>query len=74
LAKNLSQFQSFVYASNFQIIGLSETWLSDNVTDLEILPQAYSLTPSTDGMKCWTKLKQAKQKGYLSRRVNMSLC
>ena len=39
----MSQFQSFVYASDFQIIGLSETWLSDNITDLEILPQAYSL-------------------------------
>ena len=43
LVKNLSQFQSFVYASDFQIIGLSETWLSDNIADLEILPQAYSL-------------------------------
>ena len=43
LVKNLSQFQSFVYATDFQIIGLSETWLFDNITDLEILPQAYSL-------------------------------
>ena len=43
LVKNLSQFQCFVYASDFQIIGLSETWLSDNIADLEILPQAYSL-------------------------------
>ena len=36
----LSYFQSFVYASNFQII---ETWLSETITDLEILPQGYSL-------------------------------
>jgi len=39
----LSYFQSFVYASNFQIISLSETWLSEAITDLEILPQGYSL-------------------------------
>ena len=43
LVNNLSQFQSFVYASDFQIIGLSKTWLSNNITDLEILPHGYSL-------------------------------
>jgi len=31
------QFQSFAYGSNYQIIGLSETWLT------EILPQAHSV-------------------------------
>ena len=43
LVNNLSQFQSFVYASDFQIIGLSETWLSNNITDLEIFPHGYLL-------------------------------
>ena len=43
LAKNLPLFQSFVYASDFQIIGLSETWLHEAIADLEILPQGYTM-------------------------------
>jgi len=43
LAKNLPFFQSFIYASDLQIICLSETWLSEGITDHEILPQAYTI-------------------------------
>ena len=43
LAKNLPLFQSFVYASDFQIIGLSETWLHEAIADLEILPLGYTM-------------------------------
>ena len=41
MAKCLLKFQSFVYVSNFQIIGLSETWLSNDILDTEILPTEY---------------------------------
>ena len=41
LAKCLLKFKSFVYVSNFQIIGLSETWLSNDILDTEILPTEY---------------------------------
>ena len=34
----LSNFQSFVYTSNFNILCITETWLTDSVFDLEILP------------------------------------
>jgi len=43
LVKNLSLFQRFVYSSDFQIIGVSETWLNDTITDCEILFKAYSI-------------------------------
>ena len=51
LVNKLSYFQSFVYASNFQIISLSETWLSETITDLAILPQGYSLYRKNRGSR-----------------------
>jgi len=41
--KNLTAFQSFIYASNFKIIALSETWLHNAVLDSEILPHGYTI-------------------------------
>ena len=41
--KSCHSFKALFMLSDFQIIGLSQTWLSNNITDLEILPQAYSL-------------------------------
>ena len=43
LIKHLPFFQSFVYASTYKIIGLSETWLSISVLDSEILPHGYTI-------------------------------
>ena len=39
----LTKFQSFVYTSNFCIIFITETWLSDFVCNGEILPNDYVL-------------------------------
>ena len=34
-------FQNFVYSSNYNLIGLTETWLDSNILDNEILPKGY---------------------------------
>jgi len=39
----LKIYHNFKVLYMLLIFSLSETWLPDNVTDLEILPQAYSL-------------------------------
>ena len=39
----LSNFQSFVYTSNFNILCITETWLTDSVFDLEILPTDFTI-------------------------------
>ena len=41
----------FVYATNFQIIGLSETWLHNSITNHEILPKAYSIYSKDRGSR-----------------------
>ena len=41
----------FVYATNFQIIGLSETWLQNSITNHEILPKAYSIYSKDRGSR-----------------------
>ena len=43
LVNKLSSFQSYVYSSNFSIICLTETWLSDHVYNNEILPSDFVL-------------------------------
>ena len=43
LTKNLRFFQNFIYASNFKIISLSETWLYNAVLDSKILPHGYTI-------------------------------
>ena len=43
LINKLSLFQSFVYSSDFTFICLTETWLSDHVSDGEILPNGFVL-------------------------------
>ena len=39
----LCEFQDFVYANNFDIIVISETWLNCEVLDSEILPWSYDI-------------------------------
>ena len=43
LVNKLSLFQSYVYSSDFDVICLTETWLSDSVFDQEILPINYNI-------------------------------
>ena len=43
LVNKLSNFQSFVYTSNFNILCITETWLTDSVFDLEILPTDFTI-------------------------------
>ena len=43
LINKLSLFQSFVYFSDFTFICLTETWLSDHISDDEILPNGFVL-------------------------------
>ena len=39
----MSNFQTFIYSSNFHIIALTETWLSSYIFDKEILPNGYAI-------------------------------
>ena len=43
LVNKLTNFQSFIYASDFDIICITETWLNDTVFDSEIIPTGYSI-------------------------------
>ena len=39
----LSLFQKFVYSENFDVVALTETWLTNSVSDNEILDVGYSI-------------------------------
>ena len=43
IVNKLSNFQSFVYASKFNVFCITETWLSDSIYDGEILSYDYTL-------------------------------
>ena len=43
MPNKLTEFQSFVYSSDYDIIALTETWLSDCIFDNEILPTGYNI-------------------------------
>ena len=43
IVNKLSNFQSFVYSSNYTIYCITETWLSLSVSDFEILPEKFSI-------------------------------
>ena len=43
IVNKLKDFQSLVYTKSFDIIGISETWLTDNIYDNEILPTGYTI-------------------------------
>ena len=43
IVNKINIFQSFVYSRFPDIIGVTETWLSDKISDNEILPHNYSI-------------------------------
>lgn len=43
LVNKLNKFVSFVYSSNYSIICCTETWLSADIFDNEILPSGYCI-------------------------------
>ena len=43
LVNKFTQLQHLVYTSHFDIIGITETWLSSSIFDNEILPTNYSI-------------------------------
>ena len=42
-SEHSKQFQNFVYSRSFDIIAITETWLSDKIFNNEILPSNYSI-------------------------------
>ena len=43
LTSKLIDFQNFIYGSNYNLIGLTETWLDSIKLDNEILPKGYTI-------------------------------
>jgi len=43
IINKLNEFQSLMYSKLYDIIGLTETWLSDTIYDAEILPYNYTI-------------------------------
>ena len=43
LVNKLSLFQSYVYSSDYDVICLTETWLTESIFDQEILPTNYNI-------------------------------
>ena len=41
--RKLNKFQSFIYFNSYEIVCITETWLSDAVFDNEIIPKNYSI-------------------------------
>jgi len=44
LNKQINAFQSYIYSENFDIIAITETWLSNHTYTNEILPSGYAVT------------------------------
>jgi len=43
LTKQLNSFQSYIYSTDFRFIAITETWLSNNILDGEVLPTNYTI-------------------------------
>ena len=43
IVNKLNLIQSFIYGSPFKIIAITETWLTDNILDNEILPTGFKI-------------------------------
>ena len=53
LNKQINDFQSFVYSETFDIIAITETWLTNNIYTNEIFPSGYTvLRKDRDSRDC----------------------
>ena len=43
LNKQITKFQSYIYTADFDVIAITETWLSDNIYSNEIFPNNYNI-------------------------------
>ena len=43
IVNKLAQFHSLIYSKDCDIIAITETWLSENVLDQEIIPTGYTI-------------------------------
>ena len=43
IVNKLTKFHSLIYSKGYDIIAITETWLSDNVLDQEIIPTGYTI-------------------------------
>ena len=43
IVNKLTQFNSLIYYKDYDIIAITETWLSDNLLDQEIIPTSYTI-------------------------------
>ena len=43
LKKQINAFQSFIYSNNFDIVAITETWLSDHIYTNEIIHSGYTV-------------------------------
>ena len=43
IVNKLNNFQSYVYSVDFQIVALTETWLTESIFNNEILPTGYNI-------------------------------
>ena len=51
LVSKLAEFRHIVLSSKFSLIGLTETWLTDEITDAEVTPLEYSVLRSDRGSR-----------------------
>ena len=43
IVNKINVFQNYVYSRSLDIVGITETWLSDKIFDNEILPSMYTI-------------------------------
>ena len=43
IVNKLNQFHSLIYSKDYNIIAITDTWLSDNILDQEIIPTDYTI-------------------------------
>ena len=43
LSNKIRNFQGLIYSSNFNIVGVTETWLTTDITNKEILPKGFNI-------------------------------
>jgi len=51
IVNKLSSFQTLIYSHDFDFIAITETWLSDNIFDNEILPTNYTIYRNDRGSR-----------------------